>query len=84
MSDGILTQDEICEILDTVDFDESQAAKEQEEMINKLKKADTIEGLISSIRSGYMGEFRYNFYLTKKECGDIIRHYIQDKHKDKR
>jgi len=81
MSDGALTQDEIDAILDAVD---AKVEKEHKEMIDELKKADTMEELISSIRSGYMGEFRYNFYLTKKECGDIIRHYIQDKHKDKR
>jgi len=73
MSD-CLAQDEIDEIPD-------EAEKEREEMINELKKADTMEELISSIRMGYMGEFRYNFYLTGEECEDVIRRYIQ---KDKK
>jgi hypothetical protein len=65
---------------DDYDFDKyrAEAEKERKEMIDGLKKADTLSKIVNAIRSGYLGEFRYGFYLTHNEAAKLIRKYIKN------
>jgi hypothetical protein len=75
MSDGALTQDEIDELLSTMD-----ERYEQERDLRKRaleRNALTAWGVMRAIRDAGMGECRINFTLSDEEAVNLIVRYAK-------
>jgi hypothetical protein len=75
MSDGTLTQDEIDELLSTMD-----ERHEQERELHKRaleRNALTAWGVMQAIRDARMGGYRINFTLSDEEAESLIVRYAK-------
>ena len=77
MTEVIIDQAEFDQWLTSISGGESDTDKERERHIAELKKSETLLEIISSIRSGYMGEYRYNFHLSFDEAAELINKYVK-------